>query len=310
MQSARRIVAAALASLVLLAAGPPPARGDDALDETVRKLEKEITAVRGLSFKSPVVAKVVPRPRDAAKKVQGYYSIKDKALFVYDDVSGAYEKGVLIHEMVHALQDQNFGLDRLHDNDAADDAALAKAALIEGDATFTMIEVLKKEQPKVTAMLDAPLVPAKDLHNAFLYAQGARYVKALKDRGGWDAVNNAYRFPPDATADVLHPDGISTMDLGPGKTVGELGIIGLLSAKEETAPQALEIAAGWRGDRTIEEGASKAWVVALASDEAAARFQKAVGEFAEGDRLFLLRGVDGHRRRTGRWWTAWTGRRR
>ena len=62
-------------------------------------------------------------------------------------------RGVLIHEMVHALQDQQFGLDKLHDSAEEDDSALAKTALIEGDATYTMIEVLKKSQPKVTAML-------------------------------------------------------------------------------------------------------------------------------------------------------------
>ena len=73
-----------------------------------------------------------------------------------------------------------------------------------GDATFSMIEVLKKDQPKAAAMLDAPREKAKNLRNAFLYAQGARYVKALKERGGWEAVNNAYRFPPETTADVLH----------------------------------------------------------------------------------------------------------
>src|SRR5262245_49457592 len=76
---------------------PPPAK----LDATLRQLEKDIAAVRGLEFKSPVTAKVIPRPKDAAKKVQGYYSTKDKTLFVYDDVTGAYERGVLIHEMVH-----------------------------------------------------------------------------------------------------------------------------------------------------------------------------------------------------------------
>src|ERR1700722_6282868 len=130
---------------------------DDGPAATVRKLEKDIAAVRGLAYKAPVVAKVIPRPKEETKKIQGYYSIKDKTLFVYDDVSGSYERGVLIHEMVHVLQDQHFGLDKLHDSDGDDDAQLAKDALIEGDATFTMIEVLKKDQPKVAAMLDAPL---------------------------------------------------------------------------------------------------------------------------------------------------------
>ena len=77
---------------------------------------------------------------------------------------------------------------------------LARAAIFLGDATFTMIEILKADQPRVAAMLDAPLEKAKNLQNAFLYAQGARYVKALKERGGWASVNAAYKFPPRSTA--------------------------------------------------------------------------------------------------------------
>src|SRR5262249_9491290 len=154
----------------------------------LRSLEKEIAAVRGLEFKSPVAGKIISRPKDAAKKTLGYYSTKDKTLFVYDDVSGAYERGVLIHEMVHALQDQHFGLAKLHQSTLGSDAELALAALIEGDATFTTIELLKDKQPKVIAMLDAPLEKARDVQTAFLYAQGARYVQALKKRGGWPAV--------------------------------------------------------------------------------------------------------------------------
>src|SRR5438105_690871 len=122
------------------------------LDETLRKLEKDIAEVRGLTFKTPVVAKVIARPA-GAKSVQGYYDIKEKTLCLYDDIAGNYERGVLVHEMVHALQDQHFGLAKLHQESFGSDAELAMAALIEGDATFTMIEVLKKDQPKVAAML-------------------------------------------------------------------------------------------------------------------------------------------------------------
>src|SRR5439155_3817699 len=123
------------------------------LEARLRRLEKEIAAVRGLAFKAPVQAKIIARAAETDKKLQGYYSIHDKTLYLYNDLSGAYEQGVLIHEMVHALQDQHFDLGklkaRLHVANHGSDAERALAALIEGDATYTMIEVLKKEQPKV-----------------------------------------------------------------------------------------------------------------------------------------------------------------
>src|SRR5262245_4878549 len=217
------------------------------LESRLRTLEKEIAAVRGLAFKSPVKAKVISRPKDAGKGIQGYYSIQDKTLYLYDDLSEAYEKGVLIHEMVHALQDQHFDLGklkaRLHIVSKDDtDAERALAALIEGDATFTMIEVLKAAQPNVAKMLDVPLERAKNLDNAFLYAQGARYVKAMKERGGWETVNAAYQFPPRNTATVFNTSIVSAIDLGPGKTSGAFSTFKLLSSHEATRARAVKLA--------------------------------------------------------------------
>jgi uncharacterized iron-regulated protein len=254
-----------------------PAR-QDRLQATLRKLEKQIAAARGLAFKSPVVAKVIARPKNAAPKIQGYYSLKDKVIYLYDDIKGAYRRGVLIHEMVHALQDQHFGLSRLHQKSFGSDAELARAALVEGDATFTMIEVLKKDQPRVAAMLDAPLAKAANLQNAFLYAQGARYVKALKDRGGWQAVNAAYLFPPSSTAAILHPEGVKTIDLGVGKQRGELAIVELLARHPATAKEAFQAAAGWRGDRLVVDVARRSWVVLFGTGGQAVRFQQALAK--------------------------------
>jgi uncharacterized iron-regulated protein len=268
--------ATVLLAILTVPATPPAAAaqpGKD-LEARLRQLETQIESVRGLKFKKPVAAAVIPRPRDADRGIQGYYDIKQKKLFLYNDIKGSYERGVLIHEMVHALQDQHFGLDKLHGTSFGSDADLAKAALIEGDATYTMIEVLQKEQPRVAGMLKAPLEKAKNLQNAFLYAQGARYVKALKDRGGWAAVNARYRFPPRATASILHPEGTPTIDLGPGKTHGEFGLIKLLAAHPKTAPQAVLAAAGWKADRVVEDGPLRSWVVAFGTAEQARRFHE------------------------------------
>jgi uncharacterized iron-regulated protein len=269
----------ALLTSMLLSA---PLRAGDApskeLEATLRKLEKDIAAVRGLKFKKPVVAHVVPRPKEARKDIQGYYSTKDKALYLYDDLRGAYRQGVLIHEMVHALQDQHFGLDKLHAASFGSDAELAQAALVEGDATFTMIELLKKDQPRVTAMLDVDLAKARNLRHAFLYAQGARYVQALKKRGGWKAVDRRYLFAPRSSAEILHPEGLALIDLGPGKVRGELELIALLAGHRCTAAEAVQAAAGWRGDRVITDGPSRGWVIAFATPSQATRFQAALAK--------------------------------
>ncbi len=273
----------ALASLVLIlpvAAADKPLSQTD-LETTLRQLEKDIAKVRGLEFKSPVKAKIIARPADADQKLQGYYSIKDKTLFVYDDLKGSYERGVLIHEMVHALQDQHFGLEKLHQTTFGGDSELALAALVEGDATWTMIELVQKEQPAVLKMLDAPLEKSRDLQRAFLYAQGARYVKALKEKGGWEAVNARYQFPPQTTAAILHPEGVSTFDLGPGKTRGEYALIAMLMENKETAALSVQAAAGWKGDKFREDGPNQWWVIAFDNAQQATRCQEALTKLQE-----------------------------
>src|SRR5262249_7367450 len=121
----RRFIAPtlALAPLLLLAA-PAPAQQPKDLDARLRQLEKQIAEVRGLAFKKPVEAKIIPRPGGKDKAIQGYYDPREKRLYLYDDISGAYERGVLIHEMVHALQDQHFGLEKLHQEAFGSDAEL------------------------------------------------------------------------------------------------------------------------------------------------------------------------------------------
>src|SRR5262245_43839147 len=107
MIASRLALLLALVALPVIGGEPPDAAP---LAGTLRRLEKEIAAARGLEYKKPVVAKVIPRPGGADPQTQGYYSPTEKALYVYDDVKGNYARGVLIHEMVHALQDQHFGL--------------------------------------------------------------------------------------------------------------------------------------------------------------------------------------------------------
>src|SRR5205085_2701234 len=109
------------------------------------------------------------------------------------------DRGDLIRALVHALIDQHFDLARLRWKASGADAELALAGLIEGDATWTMIQLRRQEDPKVTDLLDKPLIPAIDLRRAFVSVQGTRYVRALHERGGWKRVDAAYRFPPDTT---------------------------------------------------------------------------------------------------------------
>ena len=75
------------------------------------------------------------------EQIAGFYDPASDTLFVVEDISEDLVDGVLVHEMVHALQDQYVDLDSLveatrHRNDPG----MAVQAAVEGHATFVMYE--------------------------------------------------------------------------------------------------------------------------------------------------------------------------
>jgi hypothetical protein len=75
------------------------------------------------------------------EQVVGYYDPARDTLYVVDRVEEAQLEMVLVHEMVHALQDQYVDLDSLMQaNLEADDRGTAAQAALEGHATFAMLE--------------------------------------------------------------------------------------------------------------------------------------------------------------------------
>ena len=81
------------------------------------------------------------------EQVVGFYDPASDTLFVVDGVASELVDGVLVHEMVHALQDQYVDLDSLTEaNRDANDASMAVQAALEGHATFVMLEWMMAEQ--------------------------------------------------------------------------------------------------------------------------------------------------------------------
>lgn len=90
------------------------------------------------------------------EQVVGYYDPRRDTLYVVEGVQEGQLKPILVHELVHALQDQHTDLDSLtrsveRDNDRA---AAAQAAL-EGHATYVMMEWLLSAQMGASADLTA-----------------------------------------------------------------------------------------------------------------------------------------------------------
>jgi hypothetical protein len=224
------------------------------------------------------------------------------------DKIGALESIVVAHEYGHALQDAAWDLEarRVAELDRAD-AILAQQALIEGDATAVMYDWAAREldladllrvsaaalgQQDQRKLRRMPMILQRQLE--FPYIDGYAFVMAMRGRGDWAAVNDAWEAQPVSTEQILHPElypdevPVEVMlpdaatALGPAwtasyqQTLGEMQIgvwvadgqkrRSLFPVLPGQLPNA-EAAAGWGGDRLVSlDGPVGSWAVVWQSD--------------------------------------------
>jgi hypothetical protein len=216
-------------------------------------------------------------------QLAGFFEPSDKVMYLAADLGKDVAFAALAHELVHALQDQHYDLGRkLSYQPGANDRESAIQSLAEGDATSAMMDVMLADASKSatdigddelvsgieTAMsLESSTKDAPRVLQASLlapYVDGVRFVHALRRRGGWKAVDDVWRAPPQTTEQLLHLDKLDAreraeeVDVAPapepeGWTAvydDVYGEQGLRIVVEEWAPgKAAAIAAGWAGDR-------------------------------------------------------------
>jgi hypothetical protein len=248
------------------------------------------------------------------EQVAGFYEPDSTALYVLDDQPEEALRALLVHELVHAVQDQSTDLRALTAPDVGSDRATAAMAAIEGHATLVMFEYLTEEMtgapvdlgaipdfgaqvgPALEAMSSqfpalagAPRVVRESL--IFPYVAGATFVQGLWGGG-------ARRHPfgatlPLSTEQVVDPTAAPPLDVrldseGTRRvlddTFGQLELRVMAEDVLGLGPEAARVlVAGWDGDRwLLAEGPDGARSLALAIvwDSPAARdaFVRAVGE--------------------------------
>ena len=181
-------------------------------------------------------------PNLLTREIAGYYDPEKNAmsLVVRDGgVLGGHEEEmgldaqkaedmVLIHELTHALQDQHFDLEKFVGTDPLSDEATARQALVEGDATLTMLNALTgvpfEELPGAADLLGAAMGASGtwmagssgELAEAppfiresllFSYAQGNLFAISVRQAGGQKLLDYAFRKdPPRSSEQILHPE--------------------------------------------------------------------------------------------------------
>ncbi len=256
-------------------------------------------------------------------QVAGLYVPREKALYVVDDDRAGSttddEHTVLVHEIVHAIQDEHFDLGaRVRWREEGSDEIAAVHALGEGDATLAMLLEKSRGEAIPDAFFEGFATLMRDGNRQMVgdrvpravadalvdpYIEGLRFVRERYAVGGWSAVDEAWRHPPSTTEQLLHaekftsreaplpmsrdargPKGFTLLTAG---VVGELDLRDWLSAFVDLA-EARTLASGWGQGRAELFGAGPARAVRVrirwdadAKTHAARTAKRLVASFAE-----------------------------
>jgi len=211
--------------------------------------------------------------------VRGYYLPgEDRIVVVSDSPTPTVRKDTLVHELVHALQDQQFGLD---ERPPTRDEQMARNSVVEGEASLVPELYLDRCGAEWSCVRPSTGAPSgsidPDIYRVIIqpYDQGQTFVERIRDRGGWEAIDDLHSQYPDSTEQVLHrgryPDEKpievnvsdrsgsewSRLDHDPvGERLGEATIFSMLAANDviETDQQRRyrhPVSAGWGGDRLV-----------------------------------------------------------
>ncbi len=234
-----------------------------------------------------------------ATNVGGFYDPHDRALYLLTDQPAVMQQLAIAHELAHAIQDEQLGLERLtREAMRSEDAQLALSAALEGNAQAVAAEVigadsadedgvsgaLIAESTAFSASLAAQssgVNPWLALQLSFPYEAGATLVRAIATKDDPAACRLLSRLPT-STAQVLDP-AIYRNNLAPLR--GSIGLASLLPGTERIYETTLgranldllarthgagPLAEGWRGDvlELVQKGAMQSAVWAIAFKEA------------------------------------------
>lgn len=221
--------------------------------------------------------------------VRGVYDPGTGVLYLAEGLEAKDREDTLVHELVHALQDQHFDLGAFlrKGQGATLDEQYARMSVMEGEATaLTLERGLRARGADFTRLGDIAewnrlaalfkesgdrafgrTVVSMGSVN-FPYLQGASFLQRYVRAYGWEGVGRLYRDPPVSTRHLLHPEeffpvrrpplGVGVEDLSGGVLKGmrlswetTLGEYGLslLLGVHLPATESLRKVSSWRGDR-------------------------------------------------------------
>jgi len=156
----------------------------------------------------------------------GFYSPRARELFVVEGFAGDGAKPILLHELVHALEDQHFDYRALTLPITMDpDRSFAASCVVEGSAEHARVayqnahpEIMAafarssadpeaaKEQMRVLRTTPAFMIVPTLLHYRHGPLLVTRALRQAEGKGYKDVMAELYADPPESTEQILHPD--------------------------------------------------------------------------------------------------------
>jgi hypothetical protein len=213
------------------------ATGQLAKEEFTKRFAQEELSMKKLGF--------IPRDfnlkeflvKSTGQEIAAYYDDETKTISMLNWVPPDRQEPILAHELTHALQDQNYDLakwmkagTKAAESDAkvpTDDSALARKAVVEGQAMVVYVDYLLKpvgrsledtpgliyqmEEPAVKGAIDSQLMHDAPMilreAGTFAYQGGLIFEGELLHQGGKKmAFAGAFARPPRNTHEVLQPE--------------------------------------------------------------------------------------------------------
>ena len=245
------------------------------------------------------------------EQIMGYYDPKTKVLYVVRDAPEVYAGITIMHELVHALQDQYVNLDSLQHLTGDDDRAAAAQAVVEGQATYEQIYIMAGGNGNLAVQLpggwesmrstirqglssqavftSAPTVIQETL--IFPYINGADFIRRFKARHPgklpFDSLpvsteqlmhEQAYfGTPADVPSVITLPNIPGTVDQN---NFGEFGTRLFIYQYTRDTDLSIRASNGWDGDRyalvKTPEGNALVWGTVWDTPHDAAEFVSAI----------------------------------
>ena len=161
------------------------------------------------------------------EQAAAFYDFHQKKLFISDWAASSMRDEALVHELAHALADQNFNIERSLNKDPADaEESLARQTVVEGQASWLTVEYSARQagrtltdptvasqyfqhepdadDPKFPVFSKAPLYLRATM--LFPYVEGEVFQQAVVAHDGQSGFFRVFTKPPVSTSQVLHPD--------------------------------------------------------------------------------------------------------